>query len=204
MAITTYAELQTAIANWLERDDLTARIPEFIALCEDRLALDLRVRAMEATTDLTISAQNTALPTGFVGVRRLYLDNDPQRIEFMPPEHFWNTGISQETGTPKAFTIEGGNLVVAPAPDVTYTGKLLYWKRLTAFSGSTDTNDVLTSYRGLYLYGSLFEAAVYLEDDAAAAKFARMYEDVLARVNKSDSRDRFPVGVVSRSEVAKI
>ena len=32
MAITTYAELQAAAANWLVRADLTARIPEFIAL----------------------------------------------------------------------------------------------------------------------------------------------------------------------------
>ena len=34
MAITAYAELQTATANWLDRTDLTARIPEFIELSE--------------------------------------------------------------------------------------------------------------------------------------------------------------------------
>jgi hypothetical protein len=30
MAISTYAELQTAAGNWLNRADLTARLPEFI------------------------------------------------------------------------------------------------------------------------------------------------------------------------------
>lgn len=34
MAISNYTELQTAVANWLDRDDLSARIPEFIGLCE--------------------------------------------------------------------------------------------------------------------------------------------------------------------------
>ena len=31
MAITTYAELQAAAANWLVRADLTARIPESVS-----------------------------------------------------------------------------------------------------------------------------------------------------------------------------
>ena len=34
MAITTYAELKTAIANWLNREDLTSVIPDFISLAE--------------------------------------------------------------------------------------------------------------------------------------------------------------------------
>ena len=36
MAISTFAELSTAAANWLDRSDLTDRIPEFIALAEAR------------------------------------------------------------------------------------------------------------------------------------------------------------------------
>ena len=37
MAIGTYAELQTAVANWLDRGDLTDRIVEFIDLAEVRI-----------------------------------------------------------------------------------------------------------------------------------------------------------------------
>ena len=47
MAISTYVELQTAVANWLDRDDMSARIPEFIALTEARFNRILRIRAME-------------------------------------------------------------------------------------------------------------------------------------------------------------
>ena len=47
MAIGTYAELQTAVANWLGRDDLTARIPEFIDLAEARLSRELETREQE-------------------------------------------------------------------------------------------------------------------------------------------------------------
>jgi len=34
MSITTYAELQSAIGNWLDHSLFSARIPEFIALFE--------------------------------------------------------------------------------------------------------------------------------------------------------------------------
>ena len=47
MAIGTYDELKTAVANWLDRDDLTDRIPEFISLAEARFNRVLRLRSME-------------------------------------------------------------------------------------------------------------------------------------------------------------
>ena len=68
MAIGTYAELQTAVANWLDRDDLSLRIPEFIALAEARMNRILRLRLMESTyTASTVATQrNLALPTGYI------------------------------------------------------------------------------------------------------------------------------------------
>ena len=47
MAITTYSELQTAIANFLARDDLTSRIPEYIELAEARMSRELDTRSQE-------------------------------------------------------------------------------------------------------------------------------------------------------------
>lgn len=57
MALTNYGELKTAIANWLDRSDLTSRIPEFIAMAEDRIGRDtrLRVRGIEAYADITLT-----------------------------------------------------------------------------------------------------------------------------------------------------
>ena len=47
MAIGTYSELQTAVANWLTRADLTSRIPEAIAMAEAEFNDTLRHRNME-------------------------------------------------------------------------------------------------------------------------------------------------------------
>ena len=80
MAINSYSTLQTAVANWLDRDDLTASIPEFISLCEARFNRTLRIRAME-TLDTSVSTvagtKTIALPTGYVQMRDIHLTSDP-------------------------------------------------------------------------------------------------------------------------------
>ena len=45
MSLTSYTELQQAIADWLERADLATRIPDFIVLFEAAANRRLRVRA---------------------------------------------------------------------------------------------------------------------------------------------------------------
>lgn len=203
MAITTYTELKQSVATWLGRDELAARIPEFIAMAEDRIAQDLRIQAMETTANLTISTQRVSFPTGFLEVRRLYLDSDYEKpLEYMSPSVFWTRQAANESGKPAIYTIEGQEFVFAPSPSTSYTGKLLYFKRFTALSAGSDTNWILTNARGLLLYGALIEAYTYLEDDAGAAKYGLMFDQLLDRVHTSDRRARVPRGAQSpRSQV---
>ena len=46
MAITTYTNLKTTIASYLNREDLTAYLGDYITLAESRLNRELRVREM--------------------------------------------------------------------------------------------------------------------------------------------------------------
>ena len=90
MSIANYTELQTAVANWLDRDDLAARIPEFISLCEARFNRTLRLRAMETldTTVSTVGGTSTiALPTGYVQMRDFHLTTSPlTQLQYLAPE----------------------------------------------------------------------------------------------------------------------
>lgn len=206
MSITNYGELKAAVENWLGTEDLTNRIPEWIALAEDRIAQDLRVSGMETTGDLTISAQSVSVPTGFIEVIRLYLDQESdKRLDFFTPQKFWSRNAVNETAKPEIYTLEGDNFMFAPTPDATYTGKLLYYKRFTDLSDDADTNWIISNARGLLLYGALLDAHLYLEDDAGATKYASLYEDTLERVHMADRRGRFPKGgLAMHSEVPVI
>ncbi len=66
MAITTYTELQAAIASWLNRGDLTAQIPDFIALAEADINAQFDIRSIETDQALTavVSSRFVPLPTG--------------------------------------------------------------------------------------------------------------------------------------------
>ena len=199
MAITTRAELLTAIENWLHRageTQLSSRAPEWLSLVEDKLGLELRIRPMETSADLTISSQTVSLPSGFVAQRRLYISSSPNKpVNYMAPEAFWERYLATETGTPKAYTIEGDSLVFGPAPDTTYTGKILYYKKFDALTADSDTNWLLSNARGLLLYGALLEASLYFKHaNEEALKWSTVYDDLMDKVKGADRMDRFPSG----------
>lgn len=99
MAISTYSELQTAVANWLDRDDLTARIPEFISLAEARFNRDLRIRAMETkqTASTVADQRNYALPTNYLQMRNFQVNGTPIRIlEYVTPKCMTGCGAARQ------------------------------------------------------------------------------------------------------------
>ena len=90
MAIGTFAQLKTAAANWLDRSDLTDRIPEFIALTEARFNRILRIRDMETVSTAISTTGGTreySLPTGFVQMKEFHLTTDPLKpMAYIKPE----------------------------------------------------------------------------------------------------------------------
>ena len=73
MAIGTFSELQTAIANWPQRSDttFTNRVTEFIALFEGWFNRNVRCRQMETSASLTPSSGTASLPSDYLAVRRV-------------------------------------------------------------------------------------------------------------------------------------
>lgn len=204
MSISTYSELQTAVENWLDRSDLTSRIPEFIALCEasynygvmamnKRWAVEpLRIRAMETSGDVTISAQTASIPTGYLAARRFYLNTTDQRqLEYLPPVDFWGRYGSSSSGEPIFYTAEADNFVFMPAPGDSYTGKLLYYKKLDALSDSNTTNWLLTNAPNAYLFGTLYEAYNFAEGGQGEAEnYLGRFAGVINALNAADASDR--------------
>ena len=133
MSITTYAELQTAIASWLARSDLTASIPDFITLFEAAANRRLRVRQMESSTDLTPSSGEVALPADYLAWRRLTWTGSPRvELAYVAPSYLQAAYPSSPADTPRIFTIEGATLKVRPVSDTAL--EFLYYQKIPALS----------------------------------------------------------------------
>lgn len=203
MAINNYSELKTAVAAWMARSDLTSNLDDFIDLCESRISYGgtapyesepLRILGTEqANEDITISSQTTSLPTGFLNATALYLNTSTKRdLDYFTPDRFWQTNAARSgnTGTPEIYTYQGTNLIVAPSPDVSYTGKITYNKKLDPLSDAATTNWVITNYPNVYLYGSLFESSLYIKDYEEADRWFALYKSAIDGVNDQDKTAR--------------
>ena len=165
MALTTYTELKSSLANWLNRSDLTTEIgDDFIKLAEADFNSKLRVRAMIDQVSITVDAETVALPTDFLQIRDFYIlaGQTKTPLVYSTPATMDATSGTSTTGRPSTFTILGDTIRFSPKPDATYTAKMNYFKKFPALSSSVATNYILKSHPAIYLYGSLFHAANFL------------------------------------------
>ena len=128
MAIGTFAELKTAAANWLDRSDLTDRIPEFISLAEARFNRVLRIRDMETVSTAISTVAGTreySLPTGFVQMKEFHLTTDPiTPLAYITPEMMSRMWAGSAKAKPQVFTIiadKSSQLSVVPNSYITVT-----------------------------------------------------------------------------------
>ena len=82
----------------------------------------------------------------------------------------------------------GGQFRLAPTPDTNYATELTYYSKLSKLSSSVATNFILDSSPDAYLYGSLLQAAPYLQDDARIPVWAGLYERALTDLQAADDR----------------
>lgn len=204
MAISTYAELQTAVTNWIDRSDVSSRVPEFIALCEDSLNKRLRLRGMESRATATVSEEYVSLPTGFLEMRNFQLNTSPKQIlRFVTPEYIDTFWAGSVTGQPKVYTFIGGEIQLAPAPGGSYTAEMTYYVKLDLATDST--NWVLTNAPSVYLYGTLLQAEPFLKNDKRVATWGQFFEKAIADLEVADSRERHSGGSLAmRTDITPV
>jgi hypothetical protein len=202
MAISTYTELQAAVANWLARDDLTLRIPEFITLAEAKFNRVLLHPRMETRDTLTVNTLLTDpeyldLPTDFQTMRYARLSGEvgKPRLQFMTQTQMEDYRYSRDNvaGVPVYFSIVGDQMELAPTPNQDYDVEIVYRANLPALA-STSTNWLLTLAPDLYLYGALLEASPYIQNDERLGVWASAVSTVIDQLNSHGERQSFNSG----------
>jgi hypothetical protein len=211
MTISTFADLKSQVATFLNRSNLTSQIPYYVQLAETRIAYGskeppfetapLRVRAMETRAYATFNAQSIQLPTGYLQQRRLYLAATPNgKLNYETPDSFWTDARTGTSGQPVIYTVEGEAFYLAPTPDTSYTGNILYYKKFTALSADADTNWILANAPNVYLYGTLLEAFSHIRNMEQAQLNAVKFAGMVNALNSADKADRHVTPWTARSD----
>lgn len=196
----TYAGLQASVADWLNRADLSAAIPDFIAMAEAqisrRLLMDGPVRAMMGRSDVTVDAEFVAVPNDFMGMRAIYVTGAETANGLMPlkiatPDELNDLKAFHggEGGGPRRFAVVGMSLQFWPWTGANVSAELTYWQRLPSLAANGG-NWLLSLHPDAYLYGALLQAAPYLKDDARVAMWGELFETVLSDIVAADKIER--------------
>ena len=190
---TTWTELKATLANWLNRDDLSAtEIPEAIALAERRFQRTIFTPDRETEATLAAAAEAVTLPTDLWGIRAAFLDTEPKVVlEPMTLNQLRETYGSAATGRPQNYAVRGGAMLLGPAPDTAYSVKLSYIQTIPALGAGQATNWLLTAHPDAYLFGALAELHLLLADEQRAALYAARFEEAAAEINRTGRRRSF-------------
>jgi hypothetical protein len=197
VALTSYSALRSSIADWLNRDDLTSVIPDFISLAEAQIERRVPTQKMVKRANATIDTPFSALPSDFLSAKSLVLTSTApvQALVFLTEDEIDSKKyVYRTTGKPIYFALVGNQIEVLPAPDTSYTAELTYVATLAKLSDSNTSNWVLERHPDVYLYGSLLQAAPYLRDDERVSMWGSLYAQAIEDMVLQNERAAFSQG----------
>ena len=195
MALTNYSGLKASFADFLNRDDLTSVIPDFVALAEAQINRDVRHWRMEARSS---GQQDPAdeymqIPADWVETIRLHLTGTGTSVVNLVSRDAMadkRSANENATGTPRMYTHADGQFQLYPTPSNDTDFELLYYQKIPSLITNTD-NWLLLEAPDVYLYGALLHSAPYLAEDARLAVWAQLYSAAVQRLNQTSEDAMF-------------
>jgi hypothetical protein len=200
MALDTYAGLQAEVADWLDRADLTSKIPTFIRLFEAQAERKLRVRQMLVAnqTGTLDSSGFITLPDGFLALQNFAV-YDAAGLP-TPLTYASKAQCDQRrhdlvtTKLPTVYTLNSTSIEMAPRPDAAYAYELSYWSKLPKLGTYVSSNWLLADHPDLYLYGTLLQAEPYLKHDERIDIWAGALSTLMEDITLADEKAMRPSG----------
>lgn len=188
MAISNYTELQTFVAQWAHRSDLTSVMPDLIKIGESYLNRVIRTRAQDTVTDITASTstRELAFPSRMLELcdLALVIDGRQEKLQQVGTESFFSM-IREESGRPYAYAVKD-KIEFDCIPDSAYTVKCHYFKSLDIATDST--NFLLTNYPDAYLFATMAALQSYTKSDPSY--YLGLMDKVVATINTNEARSK--------------
>lgn len=186
---TTYSELQAKVVDLLHRTgdtQIEALAPDWIGYAESEMQTKIKLLEFETSASVPITAGVGTLPTGYVGMRSVYWDDDTDHpLTYVSPEKYDALRFA-DSGDGHYYTIVGSSIKTTPMGDGTIV--CTHKARFTPLSDSATSNAILQDFPDAYLYGALKHANVWTQDDAAVQKYGLMFNAACDRINENNAQ----------------
>ena len=201
MTISAKSDLITKVYKWLIRDQTTETfitqelIETYIQFAEAEFNRELKIIDLEATEDVTLSTSDdfVTLPTGFRGVSSFEYDAKPFDIQYFSSRREMKERYSNESGRPEAYIIFGNKIIFNCIPDSAYEMTLDYYGAVDALDAESDTNIILQKHPDAYLYGTIRQALININNKNRLEAVAPVYNNIIERIKEDDKTARFPL-----------
>ena len=181
-------DLEQGIIDYMKRPDLAPVTPLFITQATARIAQRLQARANEVyLTGQAYTDSTFQLPSDAERLRSVVTERNGRKVILRS----LNDEAAARYSTPGSGAAVGYQLradtlyLFPPGSGVLDIG---YWQRPAELSTATSTNKVLDAHPGLYLFASLIEGYIYIQDDDMAAGMANVYLAHLEDINYNERR----------------
>ena len=188
MGFASYSQLREAVAGWIDRQDLSDRIPDFVTICEARMRRLIKHDVgLSNTVSFTPNDGVYTLPDDFSGVITL-ASNDPcsPQVGFKDPTDFIQLP-PYGYGAPYWYTIVGQQLQIYPNVEVEFA--LTYRVKIDLLRFGP--NWILEEHPDAYLYGTLAAAEPYILEDERLPLWKSLFEETMAEISNDGQRLKY-------------
>ena len=191
----TYQELQQAVADTLNRQDLATDIVRFIALAEDEMDTDPRLRLQRSVVLARTIAQSewTLVPRDYLRMQALRVT--PRAPNRNPALEFRTSAQMDQlvgrTGDPQWYCVVGRRIRLAPVPINSVGLEMEYFSQLPRLSNTNPTNWLLDWSSNLYLYKTLAQAELFLMNDERVEMWEALYDKAASSLHDTDQWARY-------------
>ena len=193
MSLDTYTNLKAEIIDWSHRGDIDLKVDTFIKMAEQDMFANpdevLKVRGQEVRSTATTDGQYLALPDDFQSMRSLLLVTGAGNVELIQKAPM-QIRTNPTPGQPCFFTVTS-QVEFDRVPDSNYGLIIQYYAIPTALSASNATNEILTNFPNVYLFGALAAVNSWANDTEEATIKYQSFIRAIKGANKKDKQGRY-------------
>ena len=198
MSFGSYDELCKTIIDWSKSLDVGQIVDECIVLAEKDMlsppsgAEPLNLASQDMISTIATVERKLSLPKGFQKMRRVRInDGLSEDLKFSAPNQL---NIKPTSGRPTYYTLRGETIEFDRVPDSEYEIEISYFADFPPLTKENQNNRVLEKFPKLYLYGALYHAMNYREENERAQIYSQQFLAAIEAANRTDKRGRFSAG----------